>query len=122
MSREIFVFGSNLRGVHAGGSALHAYKHHGAVMGEGEGLHGDSYALPTLDHNMRIMTLREIKGQVDKFLVFAKEHPDWTFNVVAIGCGIAGYVPAQIAPMFADAPDNCALSGEFKEVLEAQVA
>lgn len=46
---EIFVFGSNIQGMHAGGAAWIAIKKFGAVWGEGEGLQGNSYALPTME-------------------------------------------------------------------------
>jgi hypothetical protein len=117
MSREIFVFGSNLAGAHGGGSARAAHQKHGAVWGFGFGLAGDSFAIPTKDHQLETMPLEAIKPYVLEFLRFAREHPDWTFNIVAIGCGLAGLTPAQIAPMFKDAPGNCALPPEFVSVL-----
>lgn len=109
--RKIFCFGSNLHGWHDGGAARYAVEHHGAIYGQGVGLQGDSYAIPTM------MSLNKIKPYVEDFINFAKLHSDWEFQVTAIGCGIAGYTPQQIAPMFKDAPDNCILPKEFKEVL-----
>jgi hypothetical protein len=118
MSRSIFVFGSNLAGKHGGGSAAHAHDEHGAEWGAGVGLTGNSYAIPTLSTNLERLPLNIISEYVDAFIAFAFHRPDWKFNVVAIGCGIAGFTPEDIAPMFADAPDNCSLPPEFIKVLE----
>lgn len=111
---EIFVFGSNLAGIHGAGSARHALEYHGAIMGEGIGLHGSSYAIPTKDKNIQTMKISEIKPHVDEFIKFAANHPEMTFNIVAIGCGLAGFRPQQIAPLFAGCPSNCNLPKEFK--------
>lgn len=92
---EIFVFGSNLRGLHAGGAAYVAYRKFGAVMGQGVGLQGSSYAIPTMQGGVET-----IKPYVDEFIDFAKQHPDLTFLVTRIGCGIAGFNDAEIAPLF----------------------
>lgn len=100
MSKEIFVFDSNLAGKHGAGSAAHAYAHHGAVWGIGVGLFGNSYAIPTKNRKIETMPLEEIKPYVDDFIQFARENPEMTFKVVAIGCGLAGYKPEQIAPLF----------------------
>ena len=97
---EIFVFGSNLRGMHGGGAARQAYLHFGAVMGEGVGLHGQTYAIPTMQGGVET-----IKPYVDEFVVFAKNHPDLTFLVTRIGCGIAGFRDSEIAPLFSEAHD-----------------
>lgn len=105
--REIFVFGSNLSGIHGAGSARHAMEKHGAVYGAGVGLTGNSYAIPTKDKNINTMSLYDIKPYVYDFIKFAKENKDMYFNIVAIGCGLAGYKHIQIAPMFEDAPSNC---------------
>lgn len=115
--REIFVFGSNLAGRHGAGAALHARKEHGAIYGHGRGLQGNSYAIPTKDHNVKTLPLNEIKFYVNTFLLFAKENPDMIFNVTAIGCGLAGYKPYDIAPMFKDHTENVRLPKEFQEVL-----
>lgn len=115
MSRIVFVFGSNLAGVHGAGSAAHALAHYGATRGQGIGISGDSYAIPTKDRNIRSMPLDEIKPYVADFITFAREHPERTFKVVAIGCGLAGFTPEQIVPMFADAPENCQLPPEFTQ-------
>lgn len=111
--RQIFVFGSNLSGAHGGGSARHAYENHGARWGCGVGLRGNSYAIPTKDSNIETMPIIAIKPYVEQFIDFAHEHPDWVFEIVAIGCGLAGYKPEQIAPLFKNAPSNCILPEEF---------
>lgn len=91
---EVFVFGSNIQGLHMGGAARIAYEKFGAVWGIGEGLQGRSYAIPTMEG------LENIVPAVDRFASFAEQHPELKFYVTAIGCGIAGYRPEQIAPMF----------------------
>ncbi len=111
--RRIFVFGSNLHGQHWGGSAHYAMMHHGALLGVSVGLCGDSYAIPTLDGRLDKLPLHVIKQYVDQFLYFASLHPTWTFDVVAIGCGIAGFSPEEIAPMFKDRTLNVNLPKEF---------
>jgi hypothetical protein len=109
----VFVFGSNRAGRHGKGAALYARQHHGAIYGQGEGLQGQSYAIPTKDADLRSLPLPQIRQHVATFLRFAKSRPDLTFQVTAIGCGLAGYKPADIAPMFLDAPMNCVLPEEF---------
>jgi hypothetical protein len=106
------VFGSNQRGAHGAGAALDAYRYHGAVRGCGEGMAGNSYAIPTKDYNIKSRSLDDIRISVDKFKEFARSMlavPDVTFEVWRIGCGLAGYTDQQIGPMFADAPSNCIL-------------
>ena len=114
----IFVFGSNLAGRHGAGSAAHAVTFWGAEYGIGEGPTGRSYALPTKDRSLRTMKLESIRAAVERFLTYARERPEVTFRICAIGCGLAGYNAAQIAPFFADAPGNCELPEAFKEVLK----
>ena len=92
---EIFVFGSNLRGMHGGGAAYVAYRKFGAIMGQGVGLQGQSYAIPTMQGGVET-----IKPYVDEFIAFAKEHPELTFLVTRIGCGIAGFSDSEISPLF----------------------
>ncbi|HKM31676.1 MAG TPA: hypothetical protein VJX89_05940, partial [Bacteroidales bacterium] len=87
---EIFVFGSNLSGAHGGGAALLAVNKFGAVWGRGIGLQGQSYAIPTMHGGPEA-----IKPYVDEFIQFAERHPDLTFLVTEIGCGIAGFTPSQ---------------------------
>lgn len=114
---EIFVFGSNLGGFHGAGSARSALDNHGAKYGLGVGICGNSYAIPTKDSNIESLPLATIKLYVDQFIDYAYEHPKCVFNVVAIGCGLAGFNPEQIAPMFSNASSNCNLPAEFLNVL-----
>lgn len=111
---EIFVFGSNLGGLHGGGAARLAWQRFGAVWGQGVGLQGQSYAIPTMQGGVET-----IAPYVDDFIRFARQHPEMTFLVTEIGCGIAGFTPAQIAPLFARARDveNIHLPARFWKVL-----
>ncbi len=118
--REIFVFGSNLRGAHGKGAALFAKKNHGAIYGQGRGLQGNSYAIPTKDHNLNTLPLNEISFFVKTFLLFAEENSDMIFNVTPIGCGLAGYRYSDIAPMFKNCPANVRLPIEFQQVIGGQ--
>jgi len=111
---NIFVFGSNLAGRHGAGSALHAMKHHGAVYGRSFGSMGTSFGIPTKDENLHVLPLSRIQAYVNDFICYALDHPEDTFNVVAIGCGLAGYEPYQIGPMFMGAPLNVKLPEEFE--------
>ena len=114
---NIYVFGSNLAGVHGAGSARHAHKKHGAKWGVGVGPIGNSYAIPTKDEKLETMPLDVIRQHVTAFLHVARSFPENTYDVVAIGCGLAGYKPHQIAPMFEDVPPNVMLPEEFVEIL-----
>ena len=109
----VFVFGSNRAGRHGKGAALHALHHCGAIYGQGEGLQGKSYAIPTKDERIRTLPLTEIQKGIEKFKIFAASRPDLSFQVTPIGCGLAGYKPLDIAPMFSGAPTNCLLPAEF---------
>ncbi len=110
---EIFVFGSNAGGQHAGGAAAFAVKNFGAVWGQGEGLRGRSYAIPTMEG------LENLQAAVDRFTQFAYEHPELRFLVTRVGCGIAGYSVKEIAPMFRNCVrlENVALPEDFWLVL-----
>ena len=101
-SDEVFVFGSNLHGHHGGGAARAAIKKFGAIWGQGVGLQGQSYAIPTMQGGVET-----IKPYVDQFVGFAKEHTELFFYVTRIGCGIAGFKDSDIAPLFKDAMDVC---------------
>ena len=92
---EIFVFGSNLKGMHGGGAAYVAYRKFGAIMGQGVGLQGQSYGIPTMQGGVET-----IAPYVDEFIAFAEAHPELTFFVTKIGCGIAGFSEAEISPLF----------------------
>lgn len=95
---EIFVFGSNTRGIHDGGASFTAVQYFGAIVGQPEGIQGHSYAIPTDG-----TTLEELHNAVLRFIVFAKAHPNLTFLVTEIGCGTAGYHPMDIGPLFNEA-------------------
>lgn len=97
---EIFVFGSNLEGMHGGGAAAIAYKKWGAIWGQGVGLQGQTYGIPTMHGGVEV-----IKPYVDEFVKFAEAHPEKTFLVTEIGCGIAGFTVQEIAPLFIKAID-----------------
>lgn len=116
-SNEVFVFGSNLEGVHGGGAAMMAYRKFGATYGQGVGFSGQSYAIPTM-HGGPL----KIAPYVDDFIAFAKAHPDLKFYVTRVGCGIAGYDDEEIAPLFNEAIDlsNVILPKTFVDVIEAQ--
>lgn len=112
---EVFVFGSNLEGMHGGGAAWVAFQHFGAVMGCGVGLRGQSYAIPTMQGGVET-----IKPYVDEFVSFASAHPEQFFYVTRIGCGIAGFNEKEIAPLFANAIglENVCLPEGFAKILK----
>jgi hypothetical protein len=118
MSSDIFVFGSNLAGRHGKGAALHARQEHGAKYGVGVGPQGNAYAIPTRDSRIRTLPLEVIEQYVCDFIEYAARHPNKTFNVTRIGCGLAGYTDAQIAPMFNGAPANCNLPDGWRPMFK----
>ncbi|MBR3713075.1 MAG: hypothetical protein IKM98_07730, partial [Bacteroidales bacterium] len=91
-ANEVFVFGSNLQGHHYGGAARIAEEKFGAIFGQGVGLQGQSYAIPTMQGGVET-----IRPYVDEFIEFAKQHPEFTFLVTRIGCGIAGAERTKLA-------------------------
>ena len=111
---EIFVFGSNLDGMHGGGAARVAYNKFGAIWGQGVGLQGQCYAIPTMHGGVDV-----IKPYVDEFIDFAKSHTELKFLVTRIGCGIAGFTDEEIAPLFKDAIEieNIYLPKSFYNIL-----
>ena len=106
---EVFVFGSNGFGAHNGGAAAMAVAKFGAIYGQAEGLQGQSYAINTMD-GFEVMA-----EQVARFIEFAKEHPELKFLVTEIGCGIAGYTPKDVAPLFKNIPENVVLPKAFQK-------
>lgn len=106
---EIFVFGSNAEGAHFGGAARVAKEKFGAVLGMGEGLQGQSYAVPTMEG------LGNLQDAVWRFIFFATHNPQLTFLVTKLGTGIAGYKIEQIAPLFRNTPINVILPKEFAD-------
>ena len=114
---EIFVFGSNLQGYHGGGAARLAMNQWGAVWGKGTGLQGQTYAIPTMQGG-----IGTIRPYIDQFIKFAQNDPERTFLVTEIGCGIAGFRPADIAPLFKNAINipNIWLPQRFWEILQKE--
>lgn len=112
-SNEIFVFGSNARGLHHGGAAKVAVERFGAIMGQGHGLQGKSYAINTMSG------ISEMEKDIKLFCEFAKSNPQKHFLVTPIGCGIAGYNPNDIAPLFKGCKDleNVSLPQSFWKVI-----
>ena len=112
---EVFVFGSNKEGMHGGGAARIAYKEFGAIWGEGVGMTGRCYAIPTMDGSLDI-----IRKHVDDFTEYAAAHPELTFLVTRIGCGIAGWRDSEIAPLFGKASElgNVTLPEKFWKILQ----
>lgn len=112
---EVFVFGSNLEGLHGGGAALLAYERFGAIWGQGTGLQGKSYGIPTMHGGVDV-----IAPYVDDFIAFAREHRELKFLVTEIGCGIAGFTVEEMAQLFKDAIDeeNIYLPQRFIKILE----
>ena len=114
---EIFVFGSNLQGYHGGGAARLAMNQWGAVWGQGTGLQGQTYAIPTMQGG-----IGTIRPYIDQFIKFAQNDPERTFLVTEIGCGIAGFRPADIAPLFRNAINipTIWLPQRFWEILQKE--
>lgn len=110
---EIFVFGSNLAGRHGAGAARFAIQNFGARYGVGTGPQGRAYAIPTKDKQLGVLPLDKIKAYVNEFLAYARLNPKLRFKLTAIGCGLAGYKPKDIAPMFEHAPRNVLKPTEF---------
>ena len=110
---EIFVFGSNAVGLHNGGAAAQAMRLFGAIRGQGEGLQGQSYAIPTMEG------ITQMSEAIQRFAIFAANHSDKRFLVTRIGCGTAGYSASQVAPLFKECIplENVALPSDFWEAL-----
>jgi hypothetical protein len=106
---KIFVFGSNKIGVHGAGAAKHAKQFYGAVYGCGEGLRGQSYAIPTKKTPYVSMPLDEVAQGVRRFVAFTQQHPEMQFVLTRVGCGMAGFTDEQMAPLFEGLPDNVEL-------------
>ena len=102
MKQPVFVFGSNLAGRHGAGAAKEALKHWGAIYGVGHGRQGDSYAIPTKDHHLNPLSLDTIHNYVKVFIQYAAFTPGVQFILTPVGCGLAGYKPDEIAPMFGE--------------------
>lgn len=112
----IFVFGSNLAGRHGKGAALHARQRYGAIYGQGVGLQGRSYGIPTKDGDLNVLPIEVITPYVNDFIRHAESTPDERYLISRIGCGLAGYDDEQIAPLFYGAPSNCQLPPEWEAI------
>jgi len=112
-ANEVFVFGSNEQGLHYGGAAKAALENFGAIMGQGNGLQGKSYAIPSMGG------LGVMGEYVKEFCEFAKAHPEKRFLVTEIGCGLAGYSISEVAPLFEICRniDNISLPASFWDFL-----
>jgi hypothetical protein len=115
---KVFVFGSNLAGRHGKGAALWAVHNRGARNGQGYGEQGNSFAIPTKDKRIQTLPLDIIANYVKLFIEEARINPEVEYELTPIGCGLAGYKPEQIAPMFKDAPSNVELPLVFVNVLK----
>jgi hypothetical protein len=115
---EVFVFGSNLSGIHGAGAARVARDHYGAPFGAGCGYMGKAYAIPTKDKHVDTLELQKINNYVKHFIYFTQLFPEYYFFVTRVGCGLAGYKDADIAPMFKGAK-NCSFAEEWRQYLES---
>lgn len=117
---EIFVFGSNLAGIHGAGAAKLAFDKKWIMMGEGLGLSGRAYALPTKNMQIKTLPLWKIEHYINMFISAAYDYDNLRFLVTKIGCGLAGYSVKEIAPLFLDAAylRNICLPKEFWEEME----
>lgn len=116
----IFVFGSNEAGIHGAGAAKYAFLNKGSIRGQGFGLMGKSFGIPTKDREIKTLPLEKICVYINKFIYFAEDHPELDFKVTRIGCGLAGYKDGDIAPMFFDAPPNCQFDYEWKGYFDSE--
>lgn len=103
---EIFVFGSNYAGNHAGGAAALAQERFGAEHGIAEGLTGRSYAFPTLYMDMKKRTKKGLEASAGRLFSTARALPEKMFLLTKVGCGIAGFTEEEMASLFVDAPEN----------------
>lgn len=114
---EIFVFGSNLAGVHGAGAAKQALKY-GARMGHGVGMQGTTYAIPTKDHDIHTLSLDKIEPYIERFKKFTLQYSQAKFFVTRVGCGLAGYKDADIAPLFRGCGENCSFPEQWEAYLK----
>jgi hypothetical protein len=115
---EIFVFGSNLAGIHGAGAAGIAHKHYGAKYGYHVGFIGRCYAIPTRDSKIITLPLSEIKTYIDSFVLTTKTRNDLEFFITRVGCGLAGYEDKDIAPLFKDCGSNCSFANTWEKYLQ----
>lgn len=113
----IFVFGSNLAGIHGAGAAKFALNERGAIWGRGYGFQGTSFAIPTKDGRIQTLPPHRVVHYVRAFITEAERCNEEVFQVTRIGCGLAGYTDAMIAPLFAKAPLNCLFDTAWQPIL-----
>lgn len=114
---KIFTFGSNEAGIHGAGAAKRARAAYGAKYGQGKGLQGNSYAIPTKDSKLKTLPLNKVAKYVEEFKQFAKANNDKEFYVTRIGCGLAGNSDADIAPLFTGSSLNCIFPEKWQKYL-----
>lgn len=117
MTEFVMVFGSNEAGRHGKGAAKRAFERYGAQYGVGEGHVGNSYAIPTKDGKLNTLPLGRIEQYVNNFKYYAEQRPECTFHVTQVGCGLAGYFPDEIAPLFKNSPKNCVFDTQWASFL-----
>ena len=118
---EIFVFGSNLAGVHGAGAALAARQHFGAELGVGIGMTGNSYAIPSKDQYIQTLPLEIVVGYIHDFIAHAwANYTKHNYFVTRIGCGLAGFEDADIAPHFKQATPNVYLPEPWRKYIETK--
>lgn len=115
---QIFVFGSNLAGMHGAGAAKQAQKFYGARSGQGVGLRGRSYAIPTKDFDIETLPLETISQYVMRFVKFTQENQNAEFFISRVGCGYAGYTDKDMAPLFRGCGNNCDFANDWKAYLD----
>lgn len=120
MAKQVFVFGSNEAGIHGAGAAKTAYEKHGARWGFSYGHCGDSFAIPTKNQNIGPMPFHRIAAYVMGFIAYAEGHPELTFKVTRIGCGLAGLEDSDMAHLFKGAPKNCQFDEEWRPFLDKE--
>jgi len=116
-NKTIFVFGSNTAGLHGAGAAKAAYKKYGARWNQGYGHYGDSFAIPTKNQWIETLHMDQITNFVNGFIAYAECHPEFTFQVTRIGCGLAGLKDKDMALLFLHAPQNCLFDEAWKPYL-----
>lgn len=116
-NNEIFVFGSNLKGLHGAGAARQALVY-GAKYGVGIGMYGQTYAIPTKDEFLKILSLDIIKTYIEEFKQFTKDHTEMNFFVTAVGTGLSRYSHQDIATLFKECGENCSFPVEWQTFLE----
>ncbi|MCQ4165105.1 A1S_2505 family phage non-structural protein [Tahibacter harae] len=118
-ANEIFVFGSNLAGHHAGGAARQAAECFGATDGVGEGMTGHCYAFPTLGHQLERLPLQQLEASRDRLYSCCHNHPQLRFLLTKVGCGIAGYAEQAMQDLFQDPPRNLVLPHDWQQAQAA---